>query len=49
MKIEDEHSGAKIRGAIDRSAYYAEIFRAYGYLRGRWKVFQDKRKGKRTG
>ena len=48
LQIKDRHSGADIRGAIDRAEYYAQVFRTYGYLRGRCRVFRDKWCGAKT-
>ena len=42
IKFKDPYFGAKINNVIDRSLYYAEVFRTYGYLRGRFHVFRDK-------
>ena len=46
LHVTDPYSGAKIDGAIHRALYYAEVFRAYGYVRGRWRVYQDKKRAR---
>ena len=46
LKITHEHSGAKIHGAIERASYYAEVFRAHGYVWGRLQINRDKKRSK---